>query len=202
MYQVPPRLQRPPPPFASCSPESSEIVRFLFQREDSQLIYPLPSPHPPGLTTRFSFVDSKIQIHPIYRISCYYCRCYCCCYQPDLSAVTQQPSRLPVLSRRDKSSLPSHAHTHSHTRIGSARYHRALPAIQVPEVVASPPSRRSRCGRVCPSSSVLRVSLFLSSVPPAVFAAPRATANREKERERENQRKTRRKKKKTGCFDR
>ena len=111
VYQVPPRLQRPPPPFASCSPESSEIVRFLFQREDSQLIYPLPSPHPPGLTTRFSFVDSKIQIHPIYRISCYYCRCYCCCYQPDLSAVTQQPSRLPVLSRRDKSSLPSHAHT-------------------------------------------------------------------------------------------
>lgn len=53
------------------------------------------------------------------------------------------------------------------------------PPTRIPEVVASPPSKRSRCDRVYPSSSTLRASPSLSFAPPVVSAAPKARAKRE-----------------------
>lgn len=54
---------------------------------------------------------------------------------------------------------------------------------RIPEVVASPPSKRSRCDRVYPSSSMLRASPSPSFAPPVVSAAPKARTKREGNKE-------------------
>lgn len=85
-----------------------------------------------------------------------------------------------------RESLPFSDENYLHTRMGLFEIRStgsSTPHSNIPEVVASPPSKRSRCDRVCPSSSTLRASPSLSFAPPVVSAAPKAVAKREGNKE-------------------